>query len=255
MPIFAVSSKRANVKPIHYFKGTLQEVRELPAEKIAEAFAATGHGLEAGQAEAIKQTILSAYEHGDARFQEKFLMVPVGDSHVFLRARASAGGKLLVHQAPVIHGIIPRDENDTPPKERDAFAVLRRILETGFHPKKYGGPNVIGPNSSRLEGKFESPFAHGSHGQKTEGDTYHLELLSPFARKDTGDRDFHHVSAAEPGQIKRINIFIRKRSHAQTSVSREAALGRKEFYERELGKYGIVLRVFYEGRRLFEKKG
>ena len=229
MPIRTAPAVREGRKPFVYFRGTLEDARNLPPERLVAALRETGNleplgAFKVEHAENLKQTLL---RHMDEMKEEKRpesrlvlngiqlnpkLFVPLKISH--------SNSKFFIHQVPLTHWINSYFGGMS--YDLDTSDALLKILNEGF--KGTESPNATAPSGKRPNIDKDTPrYAQKSWRSKTFGDSYAIEMLRPMSPYAAHSKD-GFVENALPNQISRVHIRINR------DVTPAEAEKRKAYY-------------------------
>ncbi len=239
MPFFSRKIGRKGVAPVHYFKGTVAEVKKLSSARIAGIFKRRGFELSAEQAAKLRKNVLSIARIAPEKSEHLLLAgyEPYYNNYSVPLRLVFEGGQLLIHPLPVVHGI-----SGGLAESRDTFTDLKSILENGFKGRTSsgaGGNVFFEVPRTGVGSTYNSPWEKIVH-KETLLDTYHLEMMAPVQEATIPFRDKKRGAGAvfdvSPKQFVRINIQI------PGYIPEEEIRLKKEFYKRELGRYRVPLR-------------
>ncbi len=212
MPLVIKPPVRKDFKPIVFFKGTLQQARRLPEQRIVEAFEAVGADKERNSLElalGVKQELLKVVSEMQKTGESNYI-VPVQTPFglVPFKIKSFENGTLLVHQMPLLHNVTPGRDS------ADPFVALQAIVKNGFVGEE--NPNVLIKESKDVVPAYVS--ARSRRELPATGDLFAIRLMAPikdFVRRKyqpfwgiPHDEHLAFVEKASPSQVIGISILL-----------------------------------------------
>ncbi|GEM_PF-4945927 len=190
MPISTFSSVRKGSKPLVYFKGLLEEAKQLPVGELEKGLEASGFdlpsspGVRAREIERFKAQLVAHIDQlkpskPDAP-QSHVLLGHIQSQAIPLKVSFHGNGRISILPYPSVHAFYYHEPSFplAPIKEIDrmaAFEKLTSILERGFSGRD--SPNVHVGRTTRKLGLYSEPAWRGKYGTLLTGDSYALHFM------------------------------------------------------------------------------
>ncbi len=226
--LHSFKSRRPGCAPLFYFKGTMQQLIELPVQELQKAMEeiAKANKESEPQTEKIAQFKQELVELATAAQRQKkhsivgISMPPRGNT-LHVRIEHFPNGQLRIIPQPVIHGV----------GRENPLENLFGILAKGFNGST--PPNVEHATERKTQSSIWAEKSTRVKGSDYPiGDKYNVIMLTT-----TIPNQFHptsyFVKNAPPQQILRVNINLNPK------IAKEEALERKEIYKRLFADRGL----------------